>query len=803
MKPRIILRCLLVVAVGAASLIAPSASTAQTGSEVSKTWLSDTRDQSSHFYEEFKDFEVTVSQTRNLSNQGVKVSWSGLSRTLPGEFASNYVQIMQCWGDATGPTPQQCQWGSPITATENLMGSFTANRDLMRGEDPKQGYNSSFLIPPPVNQPYLKSYRVPFQSVSGESTYNYLKFFSNETSNEFSAAPTGVSGTGEAVFEIQTTLEAPHLGCGAQTVSGPRDCWLVVVPRGELRANGTRILENERLDGSPLSASNWENRVQIPISFSPLTVSCALGNSERRVVGTEMIAAAFYSWQPSLCKDIATFGYSQIGDGEARRQITGSLFGSSGLAFVADPIDDELKGKNQLVYAPVANSAVVVAFNIEKNFKSDSPLVSQNGSLVTDLKLNARLIAKLLTQSYRADVPGGNTQEHVKDNPRSIVSDPEFIQLNPDFEYFQRGIEPGGLLVALGASDSTALVWRWLQNDPSAKAFLQGTPDQWGMKLNKFYSSLELASDSEIESFPKADLSTYRPNSTTPEPGFSTLDMRPYSHDMLDAAAAARRGDSKSKTIWDPNKLPPTFSSAGAQPIGQRFMLAITDLPAAQKFGLGVATLVNSSGQESIPDDASLNAAVSAMPTDPSTGMLYNDGKSIKGSAYPWTSLTYAVVNVCTQTSKALSEYSSMLNYAVGSGQISGEAQGMLPYGYVPLSDNLKAKAKSAAKALTSSTVAKDCPSNEVPEEVKPTPTPTPTPTTTAVEPVDPGPGPVEPVEPVDPGAGPRADSFKTLAEGSPVSSTLVLASLIFGFPGLLLGQLLLAKSRKRKSNQA
>ncbi len=794
MNLRTVLRFLLVSAIGLTFLVAPSASTAQTGSEVSKTWLSDTRDQTSHFYDEFENFQVTVSQTRNLSNQGVTVSWSGLDRTMPGELASNYVQIMQCWGDETGPTPQQCQWGSPITATENLMGSFTANRDLMKGEDPNQAYNTSFLIPPPVNQPFLKSYRVPFKTVGGETTYNFIKYFSNETSNEFSAAPTGVSGGGEAVFEVQTALEAPHLGCGAQTATGPRDCWLVVIPRGELRANGTRILEGERISGSPLSASHWANRVQIPLSFSPLTVSCALGNSERRVVGTEMISAAFYSWQPSLCKDIATFGYSQIGDGEARRQITGSLFGSSGLAFIADPIDEELRGKNQLVYAPVANSAVVVAFNIEKNFKSDSPLVSQNGALVTDLKLNARLVAKLLTQSYRNDVPGGNTQEHVKDNPRSLVADPEFIQLNPDFEYFQRGLEPGGLLVALGSSDSTALVWRWLQNDPKASSFLKGTSDQWGMKLNKFYSTLELATDTEIESFPKADLSTYRPNSSTPEPGFSTLDMRPYSHDMLDAAAAARRGDSKSKTIWDPNKIPAAFASGGAQPIGQRFMLAITDLPAAERYGLGVATLVSSTGQESKPTASTMNAAVSAMPVDASTGILYNDGKSVKGTAYPWTSLTYAVVNVCTQTPKALSEYSSMLNYAAGPGQITGEAQGMLPYGYVPLQANLSSKAKAAAKALTSSTVAKDCPSN-LPEEEKPTPTPT--------EPVDPEPGPIDPVDPVDPGSGPRADSFKTMSEGSSVSSSVVLASLIFGFPGLVVGQFLLARARKRKEKQA
>jgi hypothetical protein len=229
-----------------------------------------------------------------------------------------------------------------------------------------------------------------------------------------------------------------------------------------------------------------------------------------------MIAAAFTSWQPALCADSATFGYSQIGDGEARRQITGTLGGSSGLAFISNPPEAELVGESELLYAPVANSAVVVAYNIEKNFRTNSPLSSENGSLVTDLRLNARLIAKLLTQSYKNDVPGGNNQEHVESNPRSLVVDPEFIDLNPDFAAFQTTIEPAGLMVALGGSDANSLVWKWLQNDPKAKSFLAGQPDQWGMVVNKFYLSLDLENDSEIESFPKADLSTFRPNLATP-----------------------------------------------------------------------------------------------------------------------------------------------------------------------------------------------------------------------------------------------------------------------------------------------
>jgi hypothetical protein len=773
------------------SFAAPTSATAQAGSALTKVWDDGTRDVNSPFYNEFKDLSVSVSQTKNLTNQGILVDWEGMSASVPGEFSRNYVQMMQCWGDASGPTPEQCQWGTAATATESLMGSFAANRDLMRGEDPKQLYNTSFLIPPPVNQPFLKSYRVPFTPVSGTKTFNYFQYFAVDSSNELSAAPTGVNGAGQAVFETQTAFEAPHLGCGADSGSGPRKCWLVIVPRGEVRADGTTIAFDERIGGSPLSASYWENRIQVPLEFANLTVSCALGNAERRVVGSEMIAAAITSWQPALCKDSATFGYSQIGDGEARRQIVGSTFGSSGLAFISNPLNKELTDKNKLVYAPIANSAVVVGFNIEKNFKSSSPLYPQNGTLVTDLKLNARLVAKLLTQSYRADVPGGNSQTHVKDNPRSLVSDPEFIALNPDFADFQRGAEPGGLLTALGSSDSASLVWKWIQADPKASSFLKGTPDEWGMVLNSYYRPLDLANDLEIESFPKADLSTYRPNLLTPEPGFSTLDMRPYATDMLDAALASRRGDSRSKTIWDVNRLPPAFASGGAQTTGQRFMLSITDLPAARRYGLGVATLVNSNGVAIAPTEASISAGLSSMPTDTFSGAKFNDGKSLSSSSYPWTSLTYAVVNVCTQTEAALGDYADLLDYAATAGQVSGESQGQLPIGYYPLSSSLLAKTKAAADLITSSKVKELCAPEKPVDPIQPTPEPT----ETTTPPVTP------PVDPEVPSVPVRADSFKTWAESPDAARNFVFGSIFLALPVFLSGRALTWLARKRKAN--
>ena len=63
-------------------------SNAATGSAVEIDWLDTARNQASHFYNEFKNFNVTVSQTENLTNQGISITWSGLKRTMPGELAS-------------------------------------------------------------------------------------------------------------------------------------------------------------------------------------------------------------------------------------------------------------------------------------------------------------------------------------------------------------------------------------------------------------------------------------------------------------------------------------------------------------------------------------------------------------------------------------------------------------------------------------------------------------------------------------------------------------------------------------------
>ncbi|TBN57021.1 hypothetical protein EYE40_06190 [Glaciihabitans arcticus] len=651
----------------------------------------------------FADLRVTVSQTQNLVNQGIRITWTGGTATSPGEYAANYLQIMQCWGDdPAGPTPQQCQWGAPNATIGNLTGTNAAGRNLLEGEDPLQAYTADIKRTPPRTNPNLRSFAFPFTPVKGASDFDPGKYFTAATTNEVTAARTGSNGTGSVSFEAHTSLEAPHLGCGAATDSGAtRDCWLVIVPRGEHNLDGSLASSSSaagRVKGSPLSAGAWKNRIVVKLGFQPVAVSCPIGNSETRVVGSELLADAFTSWQPALCSSGTTYGFSQIGDSEGRRQIVTDVEGGSKLAFVTDPLDSAIAGDSTIAYAPIASSAIVVGYSIDYSLNANAANFSKNGTMVNDLVLSARLVAKLLTQSYRVDVPGLGTGDPIlSGNPRSLITDPEFLALNPEFLGFANLTAPDGLLVALGSSDANAHVWQWLKSDPLAASFLAGDSDEWGMRINPQYKTLELAT-ANTDSFPKADLTTYQ-LAPAPEPGFGTLDLRPYMSDMHESAYRALRADAGVKIVWDDTKTPAGYVSTGPQLPGQRLMLALTDAASAERYGLNTARLVNGAGQATPATTETVTRAITAMTDSEIPGVKLNNPTARTLGAYPLSMPTYAAINVCATPKATLLDYADLLTYASGPGQSLGDAKGQLPIGYVALDEkNKKVVATVVAK---------------------------------------------------------------------------------------------------------
>ena len=694
---------LILVAPGSQAASSGAAGTTANGSQISVTGTG-----------EFADLKVTVSQTRNLIDQVVGVSWTGGKPTEPsvGSFDRDYLQIMQCWGDAkTGPTREQCQFGGLVGDSRG--GNFVPSRQVSYGKtliDPLETYKAT-----PGS---LATVNVPFQAVSGKSSSATLnEFYDASSTNELPFGRTRSDGTGSEFMEVVTAREAPGLGCGEPVVDAVtnartgRSCWIAIVPRGGTEVDGSATTGGGHLISSPLSASNWAHRMVVPLTFQPIGINCPIGSAERRTVGQESVAEAITHWQPTLCKELSTvYGFSSVNDDLARNLLRTP---TPGLVFVSKPLDPENPpAAGPPTYAPVALSGLTIAFNIDSSAAGRAPAATKlrDGERLKDLNLSARLVAKLLTQSYQLGVHP--SAPSVKGNPPDLLRDPDFLALNPTFnDLFLPGL--ASPLEPLGLTDVFAQLWTWVDSDTAAHAFLQGQPDPWGMKVNTNYVKLDLPRSD----LPKSDL--FCATIVATQPPLCTLNAHPYAADLHDAARAASRGDTLSRAVWDPTATPPVYKKGLPQLSGSRLVLAITDTASAERYRLPMAKLLNAAGNLVAPTTASLLAGAAAMTATSTPGVLQGDPKSASAEAYPLTSLTYAATVSAALDAPARKDYVNLLRYAAGAGQTPGLDPGQLPPGYAPLPEALRLQTLRAAAALATPPVA----APELTPEAAPVPT--------------------------------------------------------------------------------
>lgn len=651
---------------------------------------------------DFAGLKVTVDQTQHLINQVVHISWTGGAVTQPASsrFDVDFLQIMQCWGDDSGPKREQCQYGAD--AGDSRGGSFAASRQLSGPTDPAE--KDYVKKPGDTDEPY-----VPFDAVTGEvykggaGTRN--DFYDTYSTNEVPFARTYDDGKGEAFFEMQTATEAPGLGCG-EAITGSdgkrvgRSCWLVVVPRGDREVDGTPASDNGGSSGlvsSPLSSTNWAQRIVFPLSFEPLGSSCALGSAERPTAGQESVLEAIGHWQPALCATTGTvYGYDEVPDVRARTLATQS---NAPLAFVSRPAAvGEVPTGTHPQYGPVALGGLAVAYNVDVQplFGASAQIKARAGSRVTDIRLTPRLVAKLLTQTYRLAVDF--TAPEVEKNPTDLMHDEDFLRLNPDFR--QQQVRVWDLHVPIGLSDATSTLWSWLDADPDAHAFLHGKPDPWGTVINPNFKAMPLPRDD----FPKSD--NYCADRGSQQPPYCTQDAHPYAADMHDGARSASRGDRLWRN-WDPTAIPPQYKKAPPQADGTRSIMAVVDLATAQRFSLSTASLENRFGTFVAPDDKGVLAGLAAMRPSGVDGVVVPDPAAKSSGAYPLTTLTYAMVSQQQMSRAAAKSYAALLRYAVGPGQEPGLAPGQLPPGYVPLPQAQRAQTLALASSLMAGLPAK------------------------------------------------------------------------------------------------
>ncbi len=306
------------------------------------------------------------------------------------------------------------------------------------------------------------------------------------------------------------------------------------------------------------------------------------------------------------------------------------------------------------------------------------------GELAT-LRITPRLVAKLLTQSYLgSDL--GRGHPGIADNPLSIMQDPEFVRLNPGLSRINQ--EVGATLLSLSnQSDVIRQLTDWVTHDPTARDFIAGEPDQWGMVVNPNYEGLALpaAEIPLLDDFVPETGNTCRQEN--PAVYFNQIaapvtTLRKISEALLDA-----HPNVQTRCELDADTGLYKVGRIGRQSYGSRFMLGLVSLGDVERYGLRAAALQAAPGKFVEPTESSLAAAVSLMEPGEETLPFTLDQAAVRTSskAYPGTMVVYTAARMQNLDPADAAKVAQFIRVATSEGQRPGPGNGQLPAGYLPL----------------------------------------------------------------------------------------------------------------------
>ncbi|MXG91745.1 hypothetical protein [Nocardioides flavescens] len=617
---------------------------------------------------EFPANTVTVeaSQTKELrGRQRIQISWTG-AQPSGGRASNPYgekglqqeypVVILQCRGtdDTSLPLDQQvrpetCWTGSVAQRSQIARSDGEASWIHDAAADPSQKARISGMDPFPSDQcptadaAELYTHLTPFVAASGKV---YAACDSAHMPPEAAvgaafppaeiAAFTDESGAGSVQFEVRSDVENESLGCNDKTA-----CSIVVIPingiscdapaipasvsdsacrKGGQFAPGTSNFANQGVDQavSPAlwwSASNWANRLSIPITMGlpPDTCDVLDPRPPTGFYGSELMAQAGLQWSPAYCLDKKRFKFqlNQMSDAAGWNLMES---GGGVAAFVSSA--HKRTGSEPVGMAPTAVTGFAIGYNIDR---------PDNAGEYGDLKLTPRLVAKLLTQSYLgSDL--GRGHPGMAANPLAMMNDPEFQQLNPGLS--QTTQEAGAALLSLSnESDIVDQLTDWIAQDRKAMDFVDGKPDPWGMVVNPAYKKIKLPREEWplLDTFVPQTSDTCKQNTATvyfTQLAAPVTALRKVSDALLDGWPNVQ-----TKCEFDPTTNTFKQSRVDRQTYGSRFMLGVISLGDAARYGIKTAALQAKEGTFVTPNKGSLAAAVDLMQQEaPATG-----GKGGKG----------------------------------------------------------------------------------------------------------------------------------------------------------------------------
>ncbi|MFJ3959085.1 hypothetical protein [Arthrobacter sp. NPDC090010] len=676
---------------------------------------------------------MTVSQSKDLVNQVIGIRLDGLADPSPGiggGESGDQFQLFQCWGApgpngkpdpaAQAPDPSTCElgaagWGQrgsaidgPTTFAQQIGGD-----PLLAGGDWERGG----LID---QDGYLKVMGIDGSLVSGYPLTSPV--INQNSTNEVSRLYVNKTGTASVPFEVHTTTEAKFMGCGKrEDAPSTSDCWLVAVPKvGQLQG------------AKAASPSAWAQRLQVKIKFRDIPKPCSSTQQRLLSSGSEVLAPAAASWIPALCGQGQGFALAKVADSNARVQQAGG----NPLAFTSQP-------SSGAEHTPVALAGVSIGYRVGLTDVVDGK--PQSAGLVTGLKLNARLLAKLLTSSYsqanlvRPQPPG-------YDSPFYLSYDPEFLRLNPQLNFdkdkppYLNLLDNRNFNLELLNSDAAQVVWKWLASDPAAASFLNGCPDPDGMTVQPFYSTRSyVGCESQakaLETKAAAQRAAavklpefvdgpqiYPPYSaaypqvlwTQGEPGLigeakTAPQTLPDAFPRVDNMAIAGQRTSRMTfvqnidywcdTVVSLCPVPPPgkwqAQSSKSPRVGTSSVFGITDTATAANYQLQTALLCDDSGKVCVgADESSLTKASSAFTTE--AAPQPDPVKALDAGGYPLTMPVYAALKSGAKaTPDVVKQIDTVINYMTGPGQKPGFGVGQLPPGYAPITAAMKAQATCA-----------------------------------------------------------------------------------------------------------
>jgi hypothetical protein len=579
---------------------------------------------------------VSVSQVSDLANQSILVTWQGFtpSSDLPYEAESTLypVEILECRG-------------AKPSRVSDCLGADSAGSPGPGPEGP-------------------------------ENTV---------------VATTSAQGTGEADLELLTADENSWLGCA----SG-HPCSVVIVPAqggntGNCRDHSLDLVyATGQVDFGPESEYSqagcaWADRIDVPLHFDPVVSGCPLRAPNFTVIGSPMAQIAMDSWQTALCtaSDPLSIQYDSAQNEPLAR--TDFLDGLDDVALTTYPGSGP--SKYHYTYAPVAITAESVAFWI------DNP---SNGLQVNHIKLDARLVLKLLTESYDFSNSACNDgvlspkecDNAVDYDPATILSDPEFTRLNP-------GVKPAQTdwvvpTVVSGLSDMTWQLTSWIAANKEAKAFADGAFAD-GEHINSNYVGMQL---------PTQSLNPMDPNIL-----YSHLYSPVFPLSSVVSYQLANNFPGTSTQVDQYGN----YDSLAPETPGVRDLFAVLDQGDASAFLFPAAALQNASGNYVAPTDASMLAAVEHdMVTDPQNHItesvnLANASKKAR-DAYPLTMVVYAMVPTSGIPAAKAARIAQWLDFVANDGQQPGLLPGNLPPGYLPLTQHMRDQTLEAATEVLDQT---------------------------------------------------------------------------------------------------